>query len=223
MKSIGAIVLLWVFLSIPCCLCSSIPGLQSQSPTQAVINPTSQPPTAKPTHVVVQPTAKPAQTQAPAQPSVKMGAVVHCDECGFSFKQIPGYKLSTFGMIEDLAPDGADPDAGPDIQMIGGQAKLGLTESVFLGSITGLQNDKSGFTLSPQRNVLVGGQKAASFDVTYTINNIQVKGRRYGVLIPNKQILMFFAVGPVDQWDKMLPYVEALKDSITFFDPTPSS
>jgi len=216
MNRIGAIILLWVFLSIPCCLCGSIPGLEKQSPTQAIVNPTAT------THPV-QPAVKPTLAQAPAQPTVKMGDRVHCDQCGFSFKQIPGYKISTFGMIEDLAPDGADPDAGPDIQMIGGQAKLGLAEATFIQSITGLQNDKSGFTLSPQKNILVGGQQAVSFDVRYTVNNIPVKGRRLGVLVPNKQILMMFAVAPVDQWDKMLPYVEALKNSITFFDPTPAS
>jgi len=91
-------------------------------------------------------------------------------------------------MIEDLAPDGADPDAGPDIQMIGGQAKLGLTESTFIESITGCKNDKSGFGLIPQKNILVGGQQAVSFDVSYTVNNIPVKGRRFGVLVPNKHI-----------------------------------
>ena len=216
MNRIGVIVLLWVFLSIPCCLCGSISGLEKQSPTQAVINSPAGP------HLV-QPTVKPTLAQAPTQPAVTMGDVVRCDQCGFSFKQIPGYKISNFGMIEELSPAGADPDAGPDINMIGGQAKIGLKEPTFIQSITGLQNDKSGFTLSPQKNVLVGGIQAVSFDVSYTINNIPVKGRRYGVLIPNKQILMFFAVAPADQWDKMLPYVEALKNSIIFFDPTPAS
>ena len=170
-----------------------------------------------------QPAAKTTIENLSTPSGVKMGDIVRCEECGFSFKQIPGYKISTFGMIEDIATPDADADAGPRIQLIGGAAKPGLTATVLMASVKALNNDSPGFTLSNQKNIKVGGVDAVSFDVKYTINNIAVKGRRVGMLVKSKQILMMFGVAPVDKWDKMSPYVDALVNSISFFDPKPSS
>jgi len=212
MKRFGVLFALLILLSLACGPNISLPGNRDISPTPGSKKVSSTLPASQAT---VEISATPA--------GVKMGDIVRCDECGFSFKQIPGYQMSTFGMIEDIATPDADPDNGPRVQLIGGAAKPGLTMTVLMTSVKGLDNDSPGFALSNQKNIKVGGVDAVSVDVKYTFHNTAVKGRRVGVLVKSKQILMMFAVAPVDKWDKMSPYVDALVNSMSFFDPKPSS
>jgi len=204
-------------LSLACGIGGKKEATSTSRPTTVRATKTLKPPTdtpVPPTNTAVSPTNTPAVTATPV-PDLSLGEENRCEACGFSFRAIPGYSLKVEQTTVTMLAEGADPDVGPVVMLIGGPAQTGMTPELLLETL------KSGEAqLSEPTEILVGGMKGVTAFVTGVQNQVEMAGQVVIIITPTQQ---FVAIGgsPKEQWQREgSARYSAVLSAITFFTPT---
>jgi hypothetical protein len=165
------------------------------------------------TDTPIPPTHIPGAAATPV-PDLSLGEENRCEACGFSFRAIPGYSLDVEANTITMLAEGADPDTGPVVMLVGGPAQEGLTPEALLESFEG-----GDVLFSEPSDTLVGGLKGITAFVTGVRNQVEMGGQVVIILTPTQS---FIAIGgsPKEQWqhDGSARF-NAVLNSITFFPP----
>ena len=129
--------------------------------------------TSAPEPTAVKPTTVPEPTAAKATAvPVILGETASSEEGGFSFQPIPDYELMTYGGVVNMIAPGADPDTGPMVMMMGGQAEGTSNEALY----EELKNG-TGMTVGEAEAITVQGLPGLAADITGDNNGKAMQGR----------------------------------------------
>jgi len=162
----------------------------------------------------------PQTADPPKAAELSLDEEYRSEKGGYLFSEIPDYSLEeTDGYTMLLAPDG-DYQIGPSIFLMGGTRGESLTlDALYDEQIQNL-NPNDNVTLSPYRDVTVGGVPGRSVDLTGTTNEgLDMTARVTVVLVYPNQMFMMGAISPPDRWEELSGIYEALQESIAFFEP----
>jgi len=166
----------------------------------------------------VQPSPPPAEAVAPTGPpasQVELGEVLREEGGGFTYQAPLGYDVSAGLGIVSMLAEGADPDIGPSISLIGGPPDPGATAQSLLDQL----KDAEDTQLAEPVAVKVGGHDGLAADITIQRSGVEIVGRIVTVVTPENQLIAL-AGGPKERWEGELePIFEAILSSITFFKP----
>jgi hypothetical protein len=161
------------------------------------------------------PSTKPPAATATRTPDLSLGEENRCEACGFSFRSLPGYSLVVEANTVTMLAEGADPDTGPVVMLIGGPPDPSMTPEVLM------EDFKSGDAqLSEPTDILVGGLMGVTAFASGNNNGVEMAGQL--VLISTSE-QYFVAVGaaPKEQWQREGgARFGAVLSSIVFFTPT---
>ena len=156
---------------------------------------------------------------------------IRCEECGYTFKIIPGYESSP-GIISgshNLDSKGMfdDPDfvvgEGPQILLYGVVPDTGITFEKFVKNGNNDMKSRLNATISGEPQITVAGLVGAAFDYDYELAGAgKMKARDISVEVNSGQFFMIQCRSTTEKWDKTLAACEAVINSITFFEPVPS-
>jgi hypothetical protein len=143
------------------------------------------------------------------------GELLREEAGGFTYIVPEGYKLSAGLGIVSMLAEGADPETGPSISLIGGPSTPDTTAQ----SLLDILKDSPGTRLSEPISIEVGGFSGLSADITILNNDIEIVGRIVALVSPENQFLAL-AGGPEPRWEAELqPIFETILTSVTFFTP----
>jgi hypothetical protein len=208
--------------------CGDQPGEGAPAPTVTPI------PLVSPTPIAGAPTPAPTSTPTPTptaapsstpRPEIDLGEERRNEEGGYAYRVIPGYRLDkAFGFDTMTAPD-ADPDIGPIVALTGGTGKeqKGATARDMYDQF--VENSKdSGLTVSPPREVTVGGVKGLEADLGGTAEGKSIGGRVVFVVVSDTQAFSMLGTAPLERWENEVePLFDAVRDSVRFFEPSAAS
>jgi sugar lactone lactonase YvrE len=211
-------------LSLACGIGGKKEPTSTSRPTVVRATKTLKPPTdtaAPPTNTWVPPTMTPVpSTSTPAAtatlvPDLSLGEQNRCDVCGFSFRAIPGYSLKVEANTVTMLAEGADPDIGPMVMLIGGPPDPTMTTEALFESFKGGEAQ-----LSEPSDILVAGLKGKSTFITGVKDQVDMAGQ---VVIISTSEQYFVAVGgsSKEQWQREgSARFSAVLNTIAFFTPT---
>jgi hypothetical protein len=169
----------------------------------------------------------------PVQPNaVKAGEEIRCEEGGYAFKTIPGYRVDSsskdLGMYR-LNPDDIDwgaPDynyeEGPTIQLAGFIPTGDLSIEKYAKNWVDGMSARYQAVISDGPQVSVAGLNGIVYDFDYEIaGSGKIKTRDISVEVNPKQFMHILCTSTVEKWDKTLADCETVIRSITFFEPKP--
>lgn len=148
----------------------------------------------------------------------KLGDEIRAEYCGFSFKQIPEYDYTEFGCFLSMLEPGAT-DSGPAITIFGGKTNEEMTEDDVIAKLKETESEDNAFL--NQTKVKIDGKSGYSFEIEQTMDGVAVKGRVVSVLVNPNQLFTIIGVAPVDKWEDLNTYFNAIIKSVKFFDPVP--
>lgn len=197
--------ILLVFMSLAC---ETIMGKPSQATTQP---PAGQAP------------VQPPVIQLPNLTGVQLGDELRDEECGYSFRKIPGYQYdqSMPGFDSSTAP-GADKDTGPYIIISCGTPNTSNLDEWIKGATTNTSGTPEAYplTYSNRKNVTIGGVNGESLDMEGSgQSGIVIKGREVFAMVTPHRVFFMIGAARSDKWEETRPYFEAVMNSITFFEP----
>jgi hypothetical protein len=148
---------------------------------------------------------------------LELGEVYTSYEGGYSFQTIPDYSLEEqWGIANMVAPDG-DETNGPLLTLVGGlNNDPKTTQDIYQSFLDGL--DES-FSVVEERETTLADAEAMDVDLEGAPEGIQVRGRVLISAITPTQQFTLVALAPIDRWDEIAPYFEAVFGSIEFFEP----
>lgn len=166
-----------------------------------------QPPLA-PTPSVAVPTVTPTQR-------FQLGEVQRQAEGGYTYRTVPGYNTSAGMGIVSMLAEGANPEFGPSISLLGGPPDPGASPQSLLGQLKDAEDTK----LSNPTRVKIGGYNGLAADIVIRRNDINIYGRIAVVVTPDVQFIAL-AASPWEHWaGDLQPLFADLLGSITFFPP----
>jgi hypothetical protein len=172
--------------------------------------------TMPPTGTPAQPTNPPAST-ATRTPDLSLGEENRCEACGFSFRSLPGYSLLVDANTVTMLAEGADPDTGPVVMLIGGPPDPSMTPEALMEEFKG-----GDAQLSEPTDIIVGGLMGVTAFASGNNNGVEMAGQ---VVLISTSEQYFVAVGasPKEQWQRegSARFNEVLS-SIAFFTPVVS-
>jgi hypothetical protein len=166
-------------------------------------------------------TTAPVATEAPAATAIPAGPTLgeeqRAPQGGFAFLNIPGYVATNEGDFISIEAPNAQPAVGPGIVFLGGpnthKADVTQTFSDFTQQFTDV-------SVVAEEDVTLQNFLGKQNDFTAKSDGKDVRGRFIGVASPdNSQILVVLALTPPDQWEATEPYINAVTESVTFFEP----
>ena len=146
----------------------------------------------------------------------ELGDELRLEYCGFSFKPIVEYEKTDWGCIQTMSVPGAG-ESGPSVDLIGGPTEEKVADDFWTTSL----NDMEGLTSMNESKIKVDGKTGVNYELQGTVDGVAVKSRFVGVTINPNQIFSLYAVAPIDRWDEVNTYFEAVMESVKFFTPVP--
>lgn len=163
--------------------------------------------------------------QIPNLSGVKLGDEVRFENCGFSFKKVPDFQYNSsemegwgFCSSPSMIAPGGDNKVGPIIIMIDDAGENGQTK--YDEMIEKYKNDDS---VISQKTTKIGGVEGISISGETTSDNITIKSQTVFALVSPNQFFQIIALAPSEKWEELLPYYDAVMESISFFEPVQSS
>ncbi|MFO7682632.1 MAG: hypothetical protein R6X34_21555 [Chloroflexota bacterium] len=212
MKRIGFILYLMGLVLLMGCS-----GKQEEMVEATAVSPTSAPettvpdPTQAPAETAVsEPT--PAPTPAPTAVSVKWGEAYVNEEGGYAYPTIPDYQVSVSGGMVTMLANGADPDIGPMVMIMGGQTGEMTNETLY----EQLKNG-TGMTVGEAEAITVDGMAGLAADITGDNNGKAMRSRAALLMVTPTQQFSLLVGAPAAQWTEVEPYFEGLLTAVTFF------
>lgn len=149
--------------------------------------------------------------------SVELGDTFTSPEGGYSFKTIPGYSLEEqWGITIMVAPDG-DETNGPSISLIGGlNYEPKSSQDVYFSFLDHLD---SSFSVQGEAKINYQGSEAYDADLEGVSEGETIRMRVLIAAITSTQQFTLAAIAPVDRWDEVAPYFDAVSSSVEFFEP----
>jgi len=179
-------------------------------PADTLVPPTN---TTAPTRTPVPPTNIPAAT-ATLVPDISLDKENRCEACGFSFRPISGYSLDVQEFTVTMLEEGADPDYGPVVMLLGGPPEGGVTPEMMLDSLKG-----GDVEVSEPTDISVGGLKGITAFITGAQQRADMAGQVV-IIITEKQQFIAMGGSPKEQWQREgSARFNAVLGSITFFTP----
>jgi hypothetical protein len=146
----------------------------------------------------------------------ELGDELRLEYCGFSFKPIVEYEKTDWGCIQTMSVPGAG-ESGPSVDLVGGPTEETVSDDFWTTSL----KDMEGLTSMNESKIKVDGKTGVSYELQGTLDGVAVKSRFVGVTINPNQIFSIYAVAPIDRWDEVNTYFEAVMKSVKFFTPVP--
>jgi len=156
---------------------------------------------------------------------------IRCEECGYTFKAIPGYEASpgviTGGYTLDSKGMYDDPNfvvgEGPQIILDGFVHSGELTFEKYVKRGNNDMRSRLNATISGEPQITVAGLVGVAFDYDYELAGAgKMKARDISVEVNPGQFFAIHCRSTIEKWDKTLADCDAVINSITFFEPVPS-
>ncbi len=162
-----------------------------------------------------------AQSSATGEPLIEMpnlfgpelGEEIILEYCGFSFKPIPEYEKTDWYCIQTMSAPGAG-ESGPLVDVIGAATEEEVPDDFWTTALA----DMEGLTSMSESKIKVDGKTGVSYELEGIVDGVAVKSRLVGVTINPMQIFSISAIAPIDKWDEVNTYLEAVMKSVKFFD-----
>jgi hypothetical protein len=162
-----------------------------------------------------------------------IGEEIRCEEGGYTLKIIPGYEASP-GIItgsynlDSKDIDYGDPNfvvgEGPQILLYGVVPDTGITFEKFVKNGNNDMRSRLNATISGEPQITVAGLVGAAFDYDYELAGAgKMKARDISVEVNPGQWFSIQCRSTIEKWDKTLADCDAVINSITFFEPVPST
>jgi hypothetical protein len=153
-------------------------------------------------------------------PSVELGEEYRSEEGGYAFNVIPDATVEGFWGIVAMELPGADEDYGPALFFIGEVIEEETTlDELFDYEVN--EFDTEDLDIGEPKDIRVAGKPARQVEFTGEHEDgTPLKGRLVVVLVEPTQTFTLFGYAPVDKWDDLVPYIDAVVKSLTFFPPS---
>jgi hypothetical protein len=221
-------------LLVLCCLCSLIGGVigfyfinnsdknisfdfgNNSAPAEK-----SKESPAKPQEKSTQTAPKPAEPtqepliQLPNLSGIKLGDEVRIEKCGYSFKKVPDFKYSGDDCSPTMFMPGTEEIQPPSIQL-SSTVNNGQTEYDY--AVKNFEENKD-ITIISQNKIKIDGVDGKSWEVEQKMGGITYRLRTILILVTPNQFFQISALAPTEKWDELLPYYEAVVESVSFFEP----
>ena len=174
---------------------------------------------------------EPAEEESPNLLSdllkVELGEEVSYSQCGYSFQKIPDYKFVEYGAVGEscnpamypIAPDAEEKDDDPRIMLFGEVGKdAQSTYDMVKKTLDEAVKKDDGLILS-QETVQIDGVEGILFD--QKMSAAPFKNRMIFMMVTPTQYFQISFRAPEDKFDELLPYFDAVLESITFSEPQP--
>ena len=153
-------------------------------------------------------------------PSVELGEEYRSEEGGYAFNVIPDSTVEGFWGIVAMELPGANEDHGPALFFIGEaiEEETNLDEQ-FDYEVN--EFDTEDLDIGEPKDIRVAGKPAREVEFTGEHEDgTPLHGRLVVVLVEPTQTFTLFTYAPVDRWDDLVPYIDAVIKSLTFFTPS---
>jgi hypothetical protein len=174
---------------------------------------------------------EPAEEESPNLLSdllkVELGEEVSYPQCGYSFQKIPDYKFEEYGAVGEscnpamypIARDSEVKDDDPRIMLFGetGEDAQSTYDMVKKTLDEAVKKD-DGLILS-QETVQIDGVEGILFD--QKLSAAPLKNRMIFMMVTPTQYFQITFRAPEEKFDELLPYFNAVVESITFSEPQP--
>lgn len=153
---------------------------------------------------------------------VNLGEIQNVSEGGFSFRTIPGYEVNIDGGMVSMIAQGADPDLGPIMQLIGSKTEVDMTNANLFDQLI----NGTPMTVSAPQAIDINGYSGLKADISASNNGKSMQGQAALVMVtPRQQFVLIFGA-PQDEWSRVEPYFNAVLSSVEFVEmisPEPTS
>jgi hypothetical protein len=156
---------------------------------------------------------------------VELGEEVSYPQCGYSFQKIPDYKFDEYGVkgescnpaMYPIAQDAEVKDDDPRIMLFGevgegAQSTYDMVKKTLDESV----KKNEGLILS-QETVQIDGVQGILFD--QKMSTAPLKSRMIFMMVTPTQYFQISFRAPEEKFDELLPYFDAVVESITFSEP----
>jgi flagellar basal body-associated protein FliL len=161
--------------------------------------------------------------------SVELGEEVSYPQCGYSFQKIPDYKFDEYGVKGESCnpgmimtePDAEVIDTDPSIMLFGeiGEDAQSTFDQV-QKMIEEIKNGEKGSTIS-QETIKIDGKDAISITQELETGGFLMKNRMVFLMVTPTQYFQIYLRAPEEKFDELLPYFDAVVQSISFSEPQP--
>ena len=148
-----------------------------------------------------------------------LGDVHRSVEGGFSFQVIPEYEIEEALGLVSMFPQGADPETGPLIFLVGGLNDEEKTaESIKDDFVAGVEGE---IELSKSKKVKIDGKEGIKIEYELTNEGIVVVGQAIFIAVTPYQAFSIIDIYPPDQYkSKQKDLFEEVSKTIAFFEPS---
>lgn len=149
--------------------------------------------------------------------SVELGEAYTSSEGGYSFRSIPGYSLEEqWGITYMVAPDGDDTN-GPLISLIGGlNNETKTSQDVYFSFLDSLD---ASFSVLEESQTTLAGAEAYDSHLEGVVEDVNIHVRILISAVTPTQQFTLAAIAPVDRWDEVAPYFDAVLETVEIFEP----
>jgi len=174
---------------------------------------------------------EPAEEESPNLLSdllkVELGEEVSYPQCGYSFQKIPGYKFVEYGAVGEscnpamypISRDAEEKDDDPRIMLFGEVGKdAQSTYDMVKKTLDEAVKKDDGLILS-QETVQIDGVEGILFN--QKMSAAPFKNRMIFMMVTPTQYFQISFRAPEEKFDELLPYFDAVVESITFSEPQP--
>lgn len=172
---------------------------------------------------------EPAEEESPNLLSdllkVELGEEVSYPQCGYSFQKIPDYKFVEYGAVGEscnpamypIAPDAEEKDDDPRIMLFGEAGKdAQSTYDMVKKTLDEAVKKDDGLILS-QETFQIDGVEGILFD--QKMSAAPFKNRMIFMMVTPTQYFQISFRAPEEKFDELLPYFDAVVESIAFSEP----
>lgn len=160
--------------------------------------------------------------------NVELGEEVSYPQCGYSFQKIPDFKFAEYGVkgescnpaMLNIPPDAEEQLGDPIIMLFG---ETGESAQLTFNDVQKLieEANKKDSSLLNQSTVKIGGKDAISIEQTIKSGEITIISRMVFLMVSPDQYFQISAKSTEVKYKELLPYFEAVLESVAFFEPEP--
>ncbi|HEX7555760.1 MAG TPA: hypothetical protein VF338_03975 [Leptolinea sp.] len=156
--------------------------------------------------------------QLPNLSGVTLGDEVRFENCGYSFKKTPDFKyvLKGEGCSPAMVLSGSEEIYPPSILL---SNTVGEGAQSLYDSQVKFVDENKDYTILSKNKTKIGGVDGNSWDMKIKQGESDLRSRMVLVMVTPNQYFQITAIGPTEKWEALLPYFEAVKNSVSFFEP----
>ena len=174
---------------------------------------------------------EPAEEESPNLLSdllkVELGDEVSYPQCGYSFQKIPDYKYDEYGAegescnpaMYPIAQDEEVKDDDPRIMLFGEVGEDAHSTYDMVKETLDESVEKNEGLILSQETVQIDGVEGILFE--QKLSSAPIKNRMIFMMVTPTQYFQIYLRAPEEEFDKQLPYFEAVVKSIKFSEPQP--